>query len=128
MRARALLPCLVVLAGCTTRLGDAPLLARDPDLVGTKLLRPGAVGRSCHTTVLGLATGAGAGTLDEAMAAILSQDDEGNVVSAASVSEERVTTGVFNRHCVVVRGDLGRTVTTLTLPAPAGHHHGHGTE
>lgn len=113
---------LLVLAGCTTRLGGVPLLARDADLVGTKLLRPGATGRSCRTTMFGVPTGGGEGTLDEAFARVLALDEEGNVVTDAVVREERVITGVFNRRCILVSGDLGRSVTTLTLP---GHHHDH---
>jgi len=80
MKTWPMLLCVTALAGCTTPLGTAPLLARDPDLVGTKLLRPGAAGRSCRTTILGMVVGNGAGTLDEALARVLAEDTEGNVV------------------------------------------------
>ncbi len=119
---------VVLLAGCVTRLGDAPFIGRDHELVGTKLLRPGATGRSCRTTIFGVKRGAGEGTLDEAVAQLLARDDEGNVVTDAAVEEERLTTGIFNRRCVVVRGDLGRTVSTVTVPMPAGHQHPHGAD
>ena len=122
MKAWPLVFCVTVLGGCTTPLGTAPLVARDSNLVGTKLLRPGATGRSCRTTILGIVVGDEAGTLDEALARVLSQDAEGNLVTDAVVHEERMTTGVVNRRCVVVRGDLARSVTTLTLPSP--HQHG----
>lgn len=117
---------VTVLTACTTRLGTAPLVARDAELVGTKLLRPGATGRSCRTTVLGVPLGGGAGTIDDAMARLLALDSEGDLVSNAVVEEERIVTGVVNRRCIVLRGDLGRSITTVVIPAPAGHHgHAH---
>jgi hypothetical protein len=125
MRTWATLLCVVALTGCTTRLGSAPLLGPGAGAVGTKLLRPGARGRSCRTTILGLPLGSGSGTLDEAVAALLAQDAEGDVVTDAVLEEEQVTTGVVNRRCLVVRGDLGRRTTTVTLPTGE-EHHGHG--
>lgn len=117
--------CVTALAGCTTQLGSAPLLARDAGLVGTKLLRPGTSGRSCCTTVLGIPVAGGAGTLDEALARVLAQDVEGNVVTEVVMHEERITTGLVNWRCLIVRGDLGRSIPTITVPA-SDRHRGHG--
>jgi hypothetical protein len=118
--------CLVLaaLGGCTTRLGGAPLLARDPDVVGTKLLRPEVSARSCRTTVVGIAVGddAAGGTIDDAMARLLALDEEGNVVTNATLEEERMTTGVVNRRCITVRGDLARGIRTVIVPTAPGHH------
>ena len=52
-------------------------------------------------------------------------DPEGNVVANADVRWRRLVTGVYNRRCVEVRGDLARTVSTIRLPGPPGHE-GHG--
>jgi len=41
----------------------------------------------------------------------------------AEVRWHRLVTGVYNRRCVEVRGDLARALSTITLPAPPGHHH-----
>jgi hypothetical protein len=38
---------------------------------------------------------------------------------------ERIVTGVYNRRCVEVQGDLARSVTTVRLPAPPSHHGHH---
>ena len=115
---------VAALAGCAADVGRVPFVANDVDVVGTKLLRPGATGRSCRTTVLGMRVGHDAGTIDEAMGRLLALDGEGNVVSDVAVREERVVTGLVNRRCISVRGDLGRTVSTLVVPMP-GDHHGH---
>ena len=115
--------CLVVaaLTGCATDLGRAPLIARDPALVGIKLLRPGARARSCRTTVLGVPVDGDTGTFDDALARLLAVDGEGNVVTDLVLREKRLTTGLVNRRCIELRGDLGRSITTLTLPMPEGH-------
>jgi hypothetical protein len=109
--------CVTAVAGCTTRIGSAPLLAREVDLVATKLLRPGVIGRSCGATILGIPVGGSEGTLNEALARVLAQDIEGNVVTEAVILEERITTGLVNWRCLIMRGDLGRSITTITVPA-----------
>jgi len=111
----------VLLAGCTASLGPAALLGTDADLVGAKLLRPGLRGRSCRASVLGVPFRAGAPALAEAIAQILAADPEGNVVTSAEVTWSELVTGVYNRRCVEVRGDLARVVSTLRLPPPSGH-------
>ena len=110
-----------LLTGCTASLGPATLIGTDADLVGLKLLRPGLHGRSCRVSVLGVPFRAGAPALTEAVAQILAADPEGNVVTGAEVTWSELVTGVYNRRCVEVRGDLARMVSTLRLPAPAGH-------
>ena len=110
-----------LLTGCTASFGPATLIGTDADLVGLKLLRPGLHGRSCRVSVLGLPFRASAPALAEAVAQILAADPEGNVVTGAEVTWSELVTGVYNRRCVEVRGDLARMVSTLRLPAPAGH-------
>jgi len=109
--------------GCTLPLGRLALVTSETAAPATKLLRPGAEGRSCRSRLLGISTGgAGEPSVDDALAQILALDAEGNAVAAVEVREERLLTGVYNRRCVVVRGDLVRTIGTITLPMP-GHHH-----
>lgn len=110
-------------AGCTAPLGRLPLVMREAD--ATKLLRPGVEGRSCRSRVLGVSTADGDPSLEEALAPILALDAEGNAVADAEVRSEELLTGVYDRRCVVVRGDLVRTIGTITLPMPEGHHHHH---
>jgi hypothetical protein len=113
------------LSGCTASLGSVGALAPTPDTVSVKLLRPAMVGRACRANVLGLALGASTLPLPEALEQILSHDAEGDVVTNAEITSSEITTGVYNRRCVEVRGDLARRIPTITLPAPASHkgHH-----
>jgi len=108
----------LALAGCATSLGSVGLLGRDAETVSVKMLVPGATGRSCRSSIVGLPLQAGDPTLDEALAQILGRDAEGNVVTEAEVVSDRLVTGVYNRRCVTVRGNLVRTLTTLNIPMP----------
>jgi hypothetical protein len=111
--------------GCTATLGHVALVTPEDAAPATKLLRPGAEGRSCRSWVLGIPTAGGDPSLDDALAQILALDPEGNAVANVEVRSERTVTGIYNRRCVVVRGDLVRTIATMTLPIPGGHHHPH---
>jgi hypothetical protein len=122
---RIVLGAALVLSACSTSLGPVGVLGVSSDALGIKLLRPGVAGRSCRSSVLGLPLRAGHPEMQEALGEILALDREGNVVIDAEVSEERFATGIYNRHCLRVRGDLGRTIPTVTLPAPPGHHAHH---
>ncbi len=124
--ARAILVAIASLGlgGCTTPLGRLPLVTPEAAAPATKLLRPGAEGRSCRSRVLGIPTGVdGAPSLDEALAQILALDAEGNAIAGVEVRSDDVVTGIYDRRCVVVRGDLVRTIGTITLPMSGGHHH-----
>ena len=70
---------------------------------------------------MGIPVGPRALGLEEALGRVLALDPEGNVVTHVEVSERRFLTGVYNRRCIVLRGDLGRTVPSVTLPALDGH-------
>src|SRR5262249_28323149 len=118
---RRILAATLLLTGCTASLGPVTLLRTDADVVGLKLLRPGLQGRSCRGSVLGVSSRAGAPALGEALAQILAADPEGNVVTGAEVTWSELVTGIYNRRCVEVRGDLARAVSTLKLPMAAGH-------
>ena len=74
-------------------------------------------------SVFGVPLRAGEPDVREALATILALDHEGDVVANARISWRRLVTGVYNRRCVEVRGDLARTVTTVRLPMPASHKH-----
>ena len=115
----AALAAAAVLAGCSASLGRVGALVPDAD--GLKLLRPGVSGRSCRTSIAGLPLGAGEPDLREAVAQVLALDAEANAVANAEVRWRRLVTGVYNRRCVEVRGDLARTVSPLTIPMPSGH-------
>jgi hypothetical protein len=119
------LAALVALSGCGAALDRVGLLGTDSDAVAVRVLQPRALGRSCRSSVLGLPLGAGGPALSEAIGEILAHDTEGDVVTNAEITWEWIVTGVYNRRCVRVRGDLGHAIPTLTLRAPPSHH-GHG--
>jgi hypothetical protein len=112
---------LVVLAGCVTSHGPVGVIAPSADVLGTKLLRPHVVGRSCRSWVFGVPVGTGEPELQEAVGQILAHDAEGDVVVNADVRSSVLVTGVYNRCCVEVEGDLARAVPTIAVPGPAGH-------
>jgi len=125
MRALAVVAPILIVAACAGPVGTLGLVSADSDIVGLKLLRPGVTGRSCRSTIAGVPLAPGAPTMNEALAEILALDTEGNVVTNADVRWRGLTTGLYNRSCIEVRGDLARVVSTVLLPAPPGHegHH-----
>ncbi len=56
---------------------------------------------------------------------LLARDAEANVVVNAELTTNTVLTGLWNRRCVEVRGDVARIVSTVTLPMPASHGEQH---
>jgi len=116
---------LVGVVGCVTSHGTVGVIGPSADVVGTKLLKPGVVGRSCRTRVFGVARGGDRPQLTQALGKILAEDEEGDIVLNADVRTSVLVTGVYNRHCLEVQGDLGRTVPTIAVPGPSGHA-GHG--
>ena len=111
-----------LLTGCTTSLGTIGVVRRDSDDVAVKLLRPGVTGRSCGSSVLGVPVSGSGPDVRDALERILVLDAEGDVIVNAEVTSHAFISGVYNRRCVEVRGDLARTTSTIILPAPMGHH------
>ena len=124
-RAASLLA-LLALSGCAASLGTVGLIRADVESVGLKLLRPAVTDRSCRASILGIPLEPGDPDVGEAVGRILARDTEGTVVANARIRWRRIVTGIYNRRCVEVRGDLAREVSLVLLPAPPGHeHHGH---
>jgi len=122
---RAGVALLVALAGCTTSLGTIGVITPDADDVGLKMIRPNASGCSCRASVIGIPLQQGDPEVREALAQVLALDREGNVVANAELRWHRILTGIYNRRCIEVRGDLARTISTIRLPAPPGHERHH---
>jgi hypothetical protein len=122
---RAGVALVVALAGCTTSLGTIGVITPDADDVGLKMIRPNASGCSCRASVIGIPLQQGDPDVREALAQVLALDGEGNVVANAELRSHRILTGVYNRRCIEVRGDLARTISTVRLPAPPGHERHH---
>jgi hypothetical protein len=123
---RALVAIALAAGGCSAELGYLALVTPERGAPATKLLRPGVEGRECRSAILGMPTSpSDAPPIDAALAHILSLDAEGNAIANAEVRSESLLTGIYNRRCVVVRGDLVRTIRTVTIPIPGGHQHAH---
>jgi hypothetical protein len=122
MRRVAVLIAVLAFAGCTTSLGTVGVIPRESEDAGVKLLRPGATGRSCRASVFGVPLSDGEPGLREALEQIVALDAEGDVVVNAEVRWERFITGLYNRRCIEVRGDLARRIRTITIPMPPEHH------
>jgi hypothetical protein len=110
------------LGGCTSSLGTVGVMRRESEDVSVKLLRPGVTGRSCRASVLGVPLSGSEPRLRDALEQIVALDAEGDVVVNAEVRWDQFISGIYNRRCIEVRGDLARTIRTVTLPAPPGHH------
>jgi hypothetical protein len=111
----------MVLSACSAELGSIPMATLDPS-VSVKVLRPRAVARACRSSLLGLGADAGL-PLDAAVRALLASDQEANALTEVSVQTSTITTGIYNRWCVEIRGDLVRVISTVVLPAVGAHHH-----
>ena len=117
-----LIGCLI-LSGCTTApIGEVGFLTRESEPVGTKLLHPGVVTRSCEVSILGVRIGPRL-SMDDAIEHVLTSDPEGNAVMNARLSWHRMRMIVYDRDCLEVRGDLVRTIATITIPHPGRHEH-----
>ena len=112
----------LALTGCTASLGTVGLIRRDSEDVGVKLLRPGVSGRSCRVSLMGLPLSGKQPGIREALERIVALDPEGDVVVNAEVRSQDFLTGLYNRRCIELRGDLARMIPTITLPTPPGHH------
>jgi hypothetical protein len=120
MKHLAAVAAAAALAGCSASLGTMGALLPEASSVGLKVLRPGVRGRSCRVSIAGLPLDAGEPGLREAVAQVLALDPEGNALTNAEERWQRLVTGLYNRRCVEVRGDLARAVPSVTLPMP-GH-------
>ena len=115
---------VVAVAACTRLNGRLPVVSFNAATAGSKMLRPEAHASACAVRVLGLTVGPGVSPLDEALQALLALDPEADALTDVRIESRAVTTGLLDRSCVRVRANVVRTVPVVTLPAPAGHHHG----
>jgi hypothetical protein len=97
---------------------DAPAVMR---------LKPDAEASSCRRWILGIPV-SGVGSDDPItplLNELLSREPEATVLSEADVRWEHLAVGLYERQCVTLRGVLGRTMRTITIPGTTdahGHH------
>ena len=126
--ALVLAPALLVTA-CTRSLGPTSVGALGPgaEEVAVMRLRPDVEASSCRRWVLGIPID-GPQPEDPVAALVtelLAQEPEATLLSEADVRWDHLSFGIYERQCVVVRGILGRTMRTITIPSGAGGHHPH---
>ena len=62
-------------------------------------------------------------SIGDAIERVLASDPEGNAVMNARLSWHRMRTVIYDRDCLEVRGDLVRTIATITIPHHGPHEH-----
>jgi hypothetical protein len=101
------------------------MLLADPDLVGFKVLEPQAVGTACGATLW--SCGERRSRLAaKAVNVLLRSHPEANAVRDAEVRWRGLDTVLVQAGCVSIRGDVGRVVSTVSVPM-LGEHSGHGS-
>ncbi|HWP65210.1 MAG TPA: hypothetical protein VNO26_04760 [Candidatus Limnocylindria bacterium] len=116
MAQRVAVLALAGLLGCGLGGGTIPLVPVPAEEPGFKMLRPGARARACGAVVWPYGDRAGGDLLQAAVAELVAQHDEADVVRDLRVSWRGVDVLVAQIGCVWARGDVGRTIPTVTLP------------
>lgn len=84
------------------------------------VLTTGATGEDCGASVLFVSLRRP--SLAQALARALASVPEATLLTDVRVEYTTLTTGVYNRTCVRVRGSAGKLVSTLVVPGS--DHHG----
>jgi hypothetical protein len=117
---------LAGLAGCGLGGVSVPLAFVGSQQPGFKMLRPGAAARTCGAMVWPYGARARDGLLDAALADLIAQAAEADLIRDARISWRGVDLLVARVGCVSVRGDVGRMISTVKLPMLGDHgDHGH---
>ncbi len=114
---------LLLVAGCMTTTADIGLIRPTAETVGLKMIRPGARVRECRSWLFGIPLRPASST--SLVMTLLGIDGEADVVAKSHVTTESIATGVYNRTCVELVGDLAREVNVVRLPAVGGGHEHH---
>ena len=121
---------LTLAEGCARSVGPTAIGTLGPgtDTVAVMRLRPGVESSSCRRWILGIPVGGV--DADDSVAALLtellSQEPDATVLSEAEIRWEHLAAGIYERQCVTLRGVLGRTMRTITIPGDADVHGHHG--
>lgn len=113
-------------SGCVTTRSTIPVIRADQSALGVKMLKPGERVRSCRMWILGVPLSAGGEPIEAMMRALLATDREADVLIDVRIETSSVMTGLFNRVCVDIVGDVAREITVVRLPLVGdGHQHPH---
>jgi hypothetical protein len=123
LRNPATIAVAMMMAGCMTTTTELGLIRPTAETAGLKMIRPGARVRACRSSLFGIPLQSPPPT--SVLADLLKVDAEADVVSKARVTTNSIATGIYNRTCVELVGDLGREVSVVRLPAVGGGHEHH---
>ena len=123
LRSTGTLLAATVLAGCMTVQSELGVVRPNAETLGTKLLRSGARTRICRSSLFGIPLEPTASA--SLVADLLKMDAEADILSHVHVTTESISTGVYNRTCVELIGDVGREVSVVRLPVVGEHQHHH---
>ena len=110
-------------SACATRVETLPAVLGPEAYPPAMVLATGTRGEDCGRSVLFVSLRQP--QLAEAVARALATVPTATLLTDAEVETSTFTTGVYNRTCVRVKGSAARLVSSLVVPAPAGHHGSH---
>ena len=112
-------------AGCMRYAGPTAIGTLGPGAgeLAVMRLRPDVEASSCRRWILGVPVGdTSDDPVGEIVAELLAREPDATVLSDADVRWDHMALGLYERQCVTVRGVLGRTMPTITIPTGADAH------
>lgn len=110
---------VLLTTSCGSSLGTVPGLLGPTAYPPAMVLATGVEGRACAGAFWGLPSESA--TLALAIARALARVPDATLLVDAEVSSTTVTTGIYNRQCVGVRGSAAKLVSQLVVPGHEGH-------
>ena len=120
MRKAALFLALVMLSGCTTRIGAFTFASTKNLGVAYAPLQTKVEGEDCVTIILFIPLGTLNPNIQDAVDRAVEQVPNGDMMTNVTLTEDLLFTLVYNRVCVRVTGDVVNTLAYGTIQrAPA---------
>jgi hypothetical protein len=114
---------VIVLSGCVTIQTEFGVVHANAENTSMKMLRPGARVRACRSSLFGIPLQRA--THGSLVVELLGADAEADVATHVRVVAESITTGIYNRTCLELAGNLGREISEVRLPVVGEHEHHH---
>lgn len=121
MRKAVLLLAVVLLSGCTTRIGAFTFASTKNLGVAYAPLQTRVEGENCVSIILLIPLGTLNPNIQDAVDDAVQKVPNGDMMTNVTLSEDLLFTLIYNRRCVRVTGDVVNTRASGTIPnAPAG--------
>jgi hypothetical protein len=105
-----------LVSGCSASMGELSLVSSREAEWPVMALAAGVEGSDCVSSVLFVPLRGRVPSVQAAAARAIASVPEGELLTDAAVTVDAVSTVVFNRQCVRVRGTVGRLVRVIHLP------------